>query len=167
CRGIIVETEAYAAPIDQASHAWNNRRTERTETMYMQGGVAYVYLCYGIHKLFNVITNVKDIPHAVLIRAIEPLDGIDLMLKRRRKEKMAPLLTAGPGALSEALGINLSHDASRLDSDKLWIEDRGITYKTTEIEARPRVGISFAGEHADWKYRFSVQGSKWVSKAKT
>ena len=98
--GIIVETEAYAGATDKASHAYKSRRTARTEVMYMNGGTAYVYLCYGIHHLFNVVTNIQDEPHAILIRAIEPLEGIDAMLARRGKEVLQPLLTAGPGALS-------------------------------------------------------------------
>src|SRR5690606_33584438 len=103
--GMIVETEAYRAPEDKASHAFNNRRTPRTENFFNEGGVSYVYLCYGIHYLFNIITNLKDIPHAILIRAIQPEEGIETMLKRRKKTKPTFDLTAGPGSMSMALGI--------------------------------------------------------------
>ena len=107
--GIIVETEAYAGVADRASHAYGGRRTNRTEVMYSPPGTAYVYLCYGIHHLFNVVTNVEGVPHAVLIRAIEPIEGIDIMLQRRKMSKLLPKLTAGPGILSQALGISTQH----------------------------------------------------------
>ncbi|SVE63860.1 uncharacterized protein METZ01_LOCUS516714, partial [marine metagenome] len=95
--GIIVETEAYAGVADRASHAYGGRRTNRTEVMYSPPGTAYVYLCYGMHHLFNVVTNVEGIPHAVLIRGIEPIEGIDIILQRRKMSKLLPKLTAGPG----------------------------------------------------------------------
>ena len=161
--GIIVETEAYAGITDRASHAYNNRRTARTEIMYHEGGVGYVYLCYGVHHLFNVITNVKDIPHAVLIRAIEPTHGIDLMLKRRKKDKMDFKLTSGPGSLSKALGIHIVHNGTNLCGDSIWIEDN-LSLNKKDIIASPRVGISFAGKDAELPWRFNIKKNPWVSK---
>jgi DNA-3-methyladenine glycosylase len=161
--GIITETEAYAGIGDKASHAWNNRRTKRTEIMYMPGGVAYVYLCYGIHYLFNVITNVADIPHAVLIRAIEPLDGIDMM--KIRYGKTPPLFTAGPGSLSKALGINALLNGESLAGNKVWIEGAR-QIPEDKILIGSRVGVSYAGDDAYLPYRFSIKNNKWVSKGK-
>lgn len=164
--GIIVETEAYTGAIDKASHAYGNRRTNRTETMYANGGIAYVYLCYGIHHLFNVVTNTEDTPHAVLIRAIEPLEGIDIMLQRRRKEKITPILTAGPGAMSQALGIKTIHNGLLLQSPPITIEDQNIIIAKKNIVAATRVGVAYAAEDAMIPYRFFVKENKWVSKGK-
>lgn len=164
--GIIIETEAYAGVGDKASHAYGNRRTQRTEKMYMEGGAAYVYLCYGIHHLFNVVTNIKDVPHAILIRALEPLDGIELMLERRGKEKQDNTLTSGPGALSVAMGINTKHSGVSLLENDIYIEDRGIKILGKDIVAATRVGVGYAKEDALLPYRFFVKGNKYVSKAK-
>ncbi len=164
--GMIVETEAYAGVTDKASHAYGGRRTGRTEIMYMQGGTAYVYLCYGIHHLFNVVTNVEDVPHAILIRAIEPLDGVEHMLHRRNREKPEPVLTAGPGAMSMALGIQTSHSGSSLLGQDIFIEDRGITVKRQDIVAATRVGVAYAAEDALLPYRYYIKGNRFVSKAK-
>ncbi len=164
--GMIVETEAYAGAADKASHAFGNRRTNRTETMYAEGGTAYVYLCYGIHHLFNVVTNVKDTPHAILIRGIEPADGITDMLLRRGKDKVQPSLTAGPGAMSVALGIKTSHTGLSLLGDEIWIEDRGIKLTTKDIVSGSRVGVAYAQEDALLPYRFSIKGNPFVSKGK-
>ena len=164
--GIIVETEAYAGISDKASHAFNGRRTPRTETMYAGGGVAYVYLCYGIHHLFNVVTNMANAPHAVLIRAVEPMDGLDIMLERRRKERLSPILTAGPGAMSEALGIKTKHTGLTLQGPEIAIEDRGIKFPEGKIMAATRVGVAYAQEDALLPYRFYIEGNKYVSKGK-
>jgi len=164
--GIIVETEAYAGAGDKASHAYGNRRTARTEIMFGKGGTAYVYLCYGIHHLFNVVTNVQDTPHAVLIRGVEPIDGIDIMLERRGKDKLTPALTAGPGALSMALGIHTVHTGLSLLDENLFIEDRGIKIKKADIVAGTRVGVAYAQEDAFLPYRFSIRGNPYVSKGK-
>lgn len=164
--GIIVETEAYAGVFDKASHAFGGRRTNRTETMYAKGGTAYVYLCYGIHHLFNVVTNDSDIPHAVLVRGIEPLEGISTMLERRNKEKLTPTLTAGPGALSMALGIHIRHSGLSLFGNEMYIEDRDIKLQSNDIIAGSRVGVAYAGEDAYLPYRFSWKGNKYVSKGK-
>ncbi len=162
--GMIVETEAYAGVIDKASHAYNGRRTKRTEVMFGQGGTAYVYLIYGIHHLFNVVTNDKDVPHAVLIRAIEPVEGIDIMLERRRKEKLSYSLTGGPGALSQALGISVKQTGTDLLGKLIWIEDRGIKMENKRIAKATRIGVEYAGEHAKLNYRFYIKGNEWVSK---
>lgn len=159
--GIITETEAYAGITDKASHAYGGRRTNRTEIMYAQGGVAYVYLCYGIHHLFNVVTNMQDIPHAVLIRAVEPLKGIDTMLQRRKKEKLQPQLTAGPGAMSMALGIQTLHTGLSL-SKGITLHDEGV--KVENIIATTRIGVDYAKEDALLPYRFYIAGNKFISK---
>lgn len=164
--GIIVETEAYAGAVDKASHAFGLRRTQRTEVMYAEGGIAYVYLCYGIHHLFNVVTNVSGVPHAVLIRAIEPLEGLDIMLERRKKEKMHTSLTAGPGAMSEAMGIKTVYSGKSLQGPEIAIEEKGIAVESHNITAATRVGVSYAQDDAFLPYRFYITGNKFVSKGK-
>lgn len=164
--GMIVETEAYQGADDKASHAYNNRRTPRTETMFAEGGVAYVYLCYGMHHLFNVVTGPKDCPHAVLVRAVEPIEGIAFMLERRGMQQAHPRLTAGPGSLSKALGITIALDGSLLTSKYIWIEDRNIQLSKKDILASPRVGIDYAKEHRDLPWRFRLKNCVWTSKAK-
>lgn len=161
--GRIVETEAYAGTIDRASHAFGGRRTSRTEVMFADGGKAYVYLCYGIHHLFNVVTNKKDMPHAVLIRAVEPLQGIDAMLKRTGKKKPDFTLTKGPGNVSKALGISTHNSGSDLFADEIFIADDGFRLSKKEILATPRIGVDYAGEDAKLLYRFIVKGNKYVS----
>ena len=161
--GRIVETEAYNGITDRASHAWNGRRTARNEVMYGEAGAAYVYLCYGIHHLFNVVTNNRDIPHAVLIRAIEPLQGIDMMLQRSGKMKMDHTLGSGPGNLSKALGIITAHSGTDLLSDKIFIADDGYTFPNNRIIATPRIGVDYAGDDALLPYRFIVKGSLYIS----
>lgn len=161
--GRIVETEAYNGVADKASHAWNGRRTQRTETMYLEGGVSYVYLCYGIHHLFNVVTNMADIPHAVLLRAVEPLLGIKTMLKRTGKTKADHTLTRGPGNMSRAMGILVKHNAFGLQTDELYIVDDGFTVKPSQIMATPRIGVDYAGEDALLPYRFILKYNPYVS----
>lgn len=166
--GIIVETEAYRGAQDRASHAYGNKRTARTEVMYAPGGRAYVYLCYGIHHLFNIVTHGKDVPHAVLIRGIEPLEGIPLMLKRRRSSLLRPSLTAGPGVLSEALGIRTIHSGQTLLHGKdIYIEDTGILVPDKEIICTGRIGVAYAGDDAALPYRFFIRSNPYVSKGKT
>jgi DNA-3-methyladenine glycosylase len=157
--GMIIETEAYQGPKDRASHAFGNRRTRRTEVMFQQGGVCYVYLCYGIHALFNVITNTYNIPHAVLIRAIQPIEGIDYMLERRKQTKLNTKLTSGPGALAQALGITVAHTGLSLTGPQIWIEDRGIKIDPKDIVASPRVGVDYAKEDALLPWRFRINNS--------
>src|SRR5437868_7186154 len=136
--GIITETEAYAGISDKASHAFGGRRTARTEQMYSAGGTAYVYLCYGMHHLFNIVTNVKDVPHAVLIRAIKPLEGIETILKRRKQKELAKNTSGGPGTVSQALGITTSLSGIDLTGDTIWLQDEGIKVLKNEIDTGPR-----------------------------
>ncbi|SMO36437.1 DNA-3-methyladenine glycosylase [Fodinibius sediminis] len=161
--GIITETEAYCGRNDRASHAYNGRRTDRTETMFRTGGIAYVYLCYGIHHLFNVVTNHEGQADAVLIRAIKPLEGESVMQQRRNGRPVAPALTAGPGRLSQALHISKDDDGTDLTGDAIWIEDRGIQMAVSDINAACRIGVDYAGEDARLPWRHYVEGSRWVS----
>ncbi|MCK5849563.1 MAG: DNA-3-methyladenine glycosylase [Kiritimatiellae bacterium] len=163
--GIIVETEAYAGPDDKASHAYGNRRTKRTEVMFHSGGVAYVYLCYGIHSLFNIVTNVEGIPHAVLIRAIQPTHGTAVMLTRRNKKKLDRTLTGGPGTLTQALGINTTHTGMSLSGGEIWIESRSRPVPNRNIEKGPRVGVDYAGSDAARPWRFRIKNNIWTSRA--
>ncbi|WP_322974931.1 DNA-3-methyladenine glycosylase [Pedobacter sp. GR22-10] len=162
--GIIVETEAYYGIKDKASHAYGGRRTNRTETMYSAGGVAYVYLCYGMHHLFNVVSSVKDDPHAVLIRAVEPLIGKELMEERRGMPVSRPAVSSGPGSAAKALGIDRTFNQKDLSGNEIWIEDHQIRYMDEEIIACPRIGIAYAQEHALLPWRFFVKGNPYVSK---
>ncbi|MFH1322175.1 MAG: DNA-3-methyladenine glycosylase [Bacteroidota bacterium] len=153
--GIITETEAYAGITDRASHAYGNRRTKRTEVMYHEGGVAYVYLCYGMHHLFNIVTNKKDIPHAVLIRGIKPVEGVDTMNKRRTKKTSTyDRIISGPGIVTQALGIKTIHTRIDLCGDIIWLEDRGIKILPGNIIVSPRIGVAYAKEDALLPYRF-------------
>ncbi len=152
--GIITETEAYRAPEDRASHAFGNRKTKRNAMMFESGGIAYVYLCYGIHHLFNVVTNFKNIPHAILVRTIFPIEGIDLMIKRRGKAKADHKLTNGPGSLAQAMGITTKISGHPLNRPPVWIEDRGLMIKSEEIKASARIGVDYAGEDAKLPWRF-------------
>ena len=163
--GIIIETEAYKAPEDRASHAFNNRRTPRTSTMFMEGGHAYVYICYGIHHLFNVITAVEGIPHAVLIRALEPLDGLDHMLIRRKMSSLNFTITKGPGSLSQALGITQNLNATKLYDRKSPIQlfESNQKYSDSQIGISKRIGVESSGESASLPYRFYVKGNVYVS----
>ena len=160
--GRIVETEAYEGEIDRASHA-SKGRTKRTEVMFGDGGKAYVYLCYGIHQMFNIVTNEEDIPHAILIRAVEPIDGIDIMLKRTKKTKPDLTLGRGPGNVGKAFGFHTSQCGQLVNSDELYIADDGFKLKPSMIGASPRIGVDYAGEHAEWHYRFYVKGNPYVS----
>lgn len=162
--GMIVETEAYSGENDKACHAHLNRRTQRTEIMYHEGGVAYVYLVYGIYYLFNIITDEKDKADAVLVRAIEPEVGIEEMLLRRNMATVKPNLTAGPGVLSIAMGIDKKLYGADLTGNTIWLEDKGIRFPSEDIAAGPRIGIDYAGEDASLPWRFWVKGNKWVSK---
>ena len=166
--GIIVETEAYGGITDKASHAYEGRQTKRTEIMYTKGGTAYVYLCYGIHHLFNVVTNVEGVPHAVLIRAVQPLDGIDIMLRRRNLKNISNRLTAGPGILSQAMGISVHISGQSLLDKQIWIENRenNNPLMNLKIISSPRVGVQYAGEDANNLWRFQVTNTPWVSPAR-
>jgi DNA-3-methyladenine glycosylase len=154
--GIITETEAYKGIVDRASHSFNNRFTQRTQVMYLEGGVAYVYLCYGIHSLFNVVTNIAGIPDAVLIRAIKPEDGLSGMLKRTSKTKISANFGIGPGNVCKILGIHYSHTGLNLSENKIWLEDRGVKILDSEINISTRIGVHYAGEDAKLPYRFRI-----------
>jgi len=169
--GIITETEAYNGRTDKACHAYPNKRTTRTETIYQQGGIAYIYLCYGIHSLFNVVTNQADLADAVLIRAIEPTTGLETIQKRRNSQKLTPNLTTGPGRLTKALAITCQQDKESLSGPLFWITDHCIETHTKSIEyteltrtASPRIGIDYAEEDALLPWRFTINNSKWISK---
>ncbi|RFZ94324.1 DNA-3-methyladenine glycosylase [Mucilaginibacter conchicola] len=162
--GYIVETEAYAGVIDKASHSYGGRFTPRTQTMYSEGGIIYVYLCYGIHEMLNVVTSSAGEPHAILIRAIQPTDGIETMLQRRKMAQLKPNITKGPGSVAKAMGISRQINAESLQSDIIWIEDRGLTFSDDEVTAAPRIGVDYAGEDAFLPYRFYVKGNIYVSK---
>lgn len=167
CIGKIVETEAYSAPEDNASHAWNNRKTPRTLPFFKEGGIAYVYTCYGVFQLFNIITNEVEQPHAILIRGIEPLQGIDIMLQRRGMTEVKRNLTAGPGLLTIAMGIKKSDNETDLQGNRIWLEDAGEVIKPKDIIASPRVGLNSAPE--PWKskpWRYRIKGNNWSSPAK-
>jgi len=158
-KAVITETEAYAGVDDRASHAYGGRRTPRTEPMYGEGGIAYVYLCYGIHHLFNVVTSGRDDPHAVLIRAGSPLLGIDDMLRRRGKKRIDRALLAGPGSLARALGIRTCLSGTSLSGNQVWIEDHDFPVSDDSITAGPRIGVDYAGRDASRPYRFVVHSS--------
>ncbi|RLD39925.1 MAG: DNA-3-methyladenine glycosylase [Bacteroidetes bacterium] len=153
--GVITETEAYAGIHDKASHAYGDCHTKRTAPMYLNGGIAYVYLIYGIHSLFNIVTAPADIPHAILIRAIYPVEGTDIMQKRRNHNKITGL-TDGPGKLSQALGIHYSNSGEDLGGESIWIEDHGIVPQAGEIITGLRIGVEYAGKDALLPYRFRL-----------
>jgi len=159
--GIITETEAYEGITDRASHAYSGRRSERTEIMYRIGGTAYVYLCYGVHSLFNIVTNVEGIPHAILIRGIIPVDGIQNMLERTGNKEAPKDFSNGPGKVTKALGIHYSHSGFNLTikpyrkyNSGIWLEDIGFPVNQDEIKVTPRIGIDYAGEDSLRPYRF-------------
>jgi DNA-3-methyladenine glycosylase len=161
--GRIVECEAYAGVIDRASHAWSGRRTARNEIMFGEAGYAYVYLCYGIHHLFNVVTNSPGIPHAILVRALDPIEGVEKMLQRTNKKKWDHTLTRGPGNVSKSLGIQTKHSGLSLLGDRIFITDDGGKYTRMEIASSPRIGVDYAGDDALLPYRFYVKGNPNVS----
>jgi len=160
--GIIVETEAYWGPEDRASHAWNGRRTNRTETMFGIGGTAYVYFVYGMYNQFNVVTNVEDVPHAVLIRALEPVEGLDV-IRRRRQGRSEYELTSGPGRLCIAMGIDRSLDKADLLGDRVWIEE-GVSISPRDVARGPRIGIDYAEKWVAKPWRFWVKDNPFVSR---
>ncbi len=161
--GKIVETEAYSY-LERACHAYMNRNTNRTQVLFERGGTAYVYLCYGIHRLFNVVTNVAGIAEAVLIRGVEPLDNIEAMTRRRALKKKNYSLTSGPGKLTQALGIKMEHNREWLLNKKVWIEDRGYVIAGDEIRESARIGVAYAKEDALLPWRFFLRENPWVSK---
>lgn len=160
--GIITETEAYCGKNDKACHAFK-KRTKRTEVMYGDAGHAYVYLCYGIHHLFNIVTNKPGIADAILIRAIQPVSGIETMCKRRGDKVMKPPVTSGPGKMTQALGISLRQNKVNLLGSTIWVEDFQ-TIKPTEIVTSRRIGVEYAEEDALKPWRFYVKNNPWISK---
>lgn len=160
----ITETEAYRAPDDRASHAYSNRFTPRTRTMFLSGGRGYIYLNYGIHHLFNVVTAPEGMAHAVLIRAGEPLEGLEVMVQRRGGVPATDTrLTTGPGVLGQALGLTTAMDNClfHADSAPYWIE-YDESSPIFSIEAGPRIGVEYAGPCALWPWRFWMAGSAYV-----
>lgn len=162
--GRIVETEAYVAYIDKASHAFGGRRTAKNEHMYEEAGKTYVYICYGMHQMLNIVTNKKEIPDAILIRALEPIDGIETMLRRTGKLKLDATLTKGPGNVGKALGISKIHSALSLSEDAIYIyADKDFSLAEENIGISKRIGVESAGSDALLPYRFYVKGNKFVS----
>jgi DNA-3-methyladenine glycosylase len=155
--GIITEAEAYKGVTDRACHAFGGRRTVRNEMMYAQGGVIYVYLCYGIHHLLNFVTNHKDVPDAVLIRSMQPTHGQDIMLQRTGKSKITSDVTNGPGKVSKALGITTALNGTSLASDIVWVEDQGVVIPPDAILQTQRIGVDYAGADAKLPYRLLVK----------
>ncbi|WP_207534076.1 DNA-3-methyladenine glycosylase [Desertivirga arenae] len=162
--GIIVETEAYKGPEDLGSHAYNDRRTPRNEIMYAKGGVAYMYICYGIHNMLNIVTGAENSSHAVLIRALEPVEGIEIMRDRRQIVNDDRKLCKGPGALAKAMGLTKSHNGISLQGGQLWLEDKGRSYKAEEIIAAPRIGLNIAEPYRSIPWRFYIRGSSFISR---
>lgn len=160
--GRIVETEAYAGEKDKASHAFKGK-TARTTVMFEEGGTAYVYLCYGIHEMFNIVTNKPGTPHAILIRAVEPLQGIEIMLRRTGKKSFDETLTRGPGNVGKAFGFHRSQCGLSLQSDELYIADDGYKPEKKFLAFSPRIGVAYAGEDALLDYRIYIKGNKFVS----
>ncbi len=158
--GKIVETEAYKGGVDKASHATKGR-TPRTEVVFGKGGYAYVYLCYGIHHLLNIVTNEAEKPDCVLIRALEPMVGEEEMCKRRGKSTIKRI-TAGPGTVSQALGITTKDTGESLLEDRIWI-GRGPLNSSYEIVEATRIGVAYAGEDALLPWRYYVKGNPFVS----
>jgi DNA-3-methyladenine glycosylase len=155
--GIIIETEAYQGPEDRACHAFNNRHTPRTKVMFQSGGIAYVYLCYGMHNMLNVVTARSGTPHAILIRAIAPTHGLETMLHRRKKFRSDHTLANGPGSVCQALGITREHNGYSFQGPTLWIEEFGFKFDPSQIKATPRIGIDYAGKDAALPWRFVIQ----------
>ncbi len=161
--GRIVETEAYVAISDKASHSFSGKRTSRNEHMYSPAGTAYVYICYGMHQMLNVVTNDEGIPDAILIRSVEPIEGIDIMLQRTGKLHADHTLTKGPGNVGKALGIYKQHSGLLLLDDLLFIYHEGKKYADEEIGISARIGVESAGPDALLPYRFYVKGNRYVS----
>jgi DNA-3-methyladenine glycosylase len=161
--GRIVETEAYVAIIDKASHSFGGKRTARNEHMYAAAGTAYVYICYGLHQMMNIVTNDKNIPDAVLIRAVEPLRGIDTMLKRTGKKALDKTLTRGPGNVGKALGIFKHHSGDSLSGNNIYLMDDYSKISEDQIGTSARIGVEGAGPDALLPYRFYLKGNKFVS----
>lgn len=164
--GIIVETEAYKAPEDKASHAYDNKMTSRTKTMFEAGGTSYIYLIYGFHHLFNIVTGPQGLAHAVLIRAVEPVEGIDIMIKRRKMLTANSELTNGPGKWTSAMGITTKYNGLKLfePESSIKIYDTGSVFLSEDIISSSRVGIPYAQDYIDKPWRFRLKGNGWIGK---
>ncbi len=162
--GIISETEAYFGEEDKASHAYGGRRTLRTEAMYQPGGYSYIYLCYGIHHLFNIVVSLKNDPKSVLIRSVEPYQGFSVIEKRRNRSSSDKSISSGPGSVCKALGIDMTFNRKPLTGEDIWIEDSGLQYRTEDIASTPRIGVAYADEHAQLPLRFYLKKNRYVSK---
>lgn len=160
--GMIVEVEAYRGPEDRASHAYGGRRTKRTETMYQLGGFAYVYFVYGMYYQFNVVSNVEDIPHAILVRALQPVEGIEVM-RMRRHTHPDHNLTNGPGKLCIAMGIDRELDRADLLGSQVWLEDFE-SISPSKISRGPRIGIDYAEDWVTKPWRFWIKDNTFVSR---
>lgn len=164
--GRIVETEAYKAFIDRAAHSWNGRRTKRNEAMYLHGGAIYVYLCYGLHKMLNIVTNDKNIPDAILIRGIEPIKGLAVMSERTGKAVDDRTLTKGPGNLAKALAVDLHHSGQPLNRGGIYtLYEDGFFLTQNQIGVSKRIGIENSGTDKELPYRFYIKGNPYVSAA--
>jgi len=161
--GKIVETEAYVGVIDKASHAFSGRRTARNEHMYSSAGTAYVYICYGMHQMLNIVTNEKEIPDAVLIRAIEPVIGIEIMMERTGKKISDKSITRGPGNVGKSLGIYKHHSGLYLLDEEIYLLDNEEKIPDEQIGVSKRIGVESAGADALLPYRFYIKGNKYVS----
>ena len=162
---MIVETEAYSGAVDKASHAYKNKMTKRTRVMFKEGGIAYVYLCYGIHHLFNVVTNLEGHPDAVLIRAIQPLDWIlNPGTILRKRSAVSVTLSNGPGKLTKAMKIDLRHNGLDLTGDEIWIENGESPLTKESIVSSKRIGVDYAGEDANLDWRFYIKDNPWISR---
>lgn len=161
--GMIVETEAYLGVTDASCHSFNNRKSAKNATMYEQGGVAYMYICYGIHDMLNLVTGPAGESHVVLIRAIEPTIGIEHMMERRGNVPLKRL-TNGPGSLAKALGLNKSFDRESLTSKRLWLEDKGVIIEPSNIKETPRIGINCPEPFLSAPWRYLVSGNAFVSR---
>lgn len=162
--GIITETEAYFGEEDKASHAYGGRRTLRTEAMYQPGGYSYIYLCYGIHYLFNIVVSLKNDPKSVLIRSVEPYQGFSVIEKRRNRSSSDKSISSGPGSVCKALDIDMTFNRKPLTGEDIWIEDSGLQYRTEDIASTPRIGVAYADEHAQLPLRFYLKKNRYVSK---
>jgi len=160
--GMIVETEAYLGEIDKAAHSFGGRRTARNEVTYAEGGHVYVFFVYGMYYQLNLVTGLADHPHVVLIRAVEPVEGIEVMRGRRGPMKDKNL-TSGPGKLCIAFGITRELNGEDLMGERIWVENHR-SLKKSEIANGPRVGIDYAEEFVDEPWRFWVKGNEFVSK---
>ncbi|SDM57683.1 DNA-3-methyladenine glycosylase [Daejeonella rubra] len=164
CGGKIIETEAYCGPEDRGSHAYNDRKTPRNEMMYRSGGLVYMYICYGIHDMLNIVTGEEGSSHAILIRAIEPHTGLDVMRARRNIFNKDQRLCQGPGALTKALGLNKTHNGFDLQGDIIWLSDCENSFRNDQIIASARIGMNFEGPYKLMPWRFYIKGNPYVSR---